>query len=75
MMDEKKQTSTFALLLGAVVLTAFITFVVCHQTLLAPRDKVIKVLSTRLKESERIRETQERMIEILEQDPEPGAQE
>jgi hypothetical protein len=71
MMNEKKQTSTFALLVGAVVLTAFITFVVCHQMLLSPRDKVIKVLSTRLKESERIRETQEQLIEILEQDTEP----
>ena len=68
MMKEKKQTSILALILGVVVLTAFITFVVCHQTLLAPRDKVIKVLRSKLKESERIREIQKQMIQILEQD-------
>ena len=70
-MNKQKSTPNFALLIGAVVLTAFITFIVCHQTLLVPRDKIIKVLSTRLKHSERIREAQEMIIELQEQNSQP----
>jgi hypothetical protein len=74
-MNKKKPTSTFGLFLGAVVLTSFITFPLCHQMMLAPRDKVIKVLNSRLENSERIREAQLEMIKLLEQESEPKSEE
>jgi hypothetical protein len=47
-----KKSSIITLLTGTVVLTSFITLMMCHQFLLAPRDKVIKVLMAKINESE-----------------------
>ena len=64
-MNERRTTPVLALVVGAVVLAALVTFVVCHQLLLSPRDKVIKVLSSKLTESQRIRAIQQAQLELL----------